>query len=120
MDDRQDSLASPSPPGGSTITVECDHALTDGGLRVTEIRIALRGEDKLKAFVSVTLERSLVIRGIKIIEGRQRLFVAMPSRSKTDGSFQDIVHPINQETRARLESCVLETYYDVAETREIN
>jgi stage V sporulation protein G len=99
---------------GLTATIPAQYPLAhEGGLCITEVRIALRNEDRLKAFVSVTLNQALVIRGIKIIEGRARHFVAMPSRSKPDGSFQDIVHPINHETRHRLESYILQIYQDV-------
>jgi stage V sporulation protein G len=104
---------------GTTRTVPCKHTLAEDGLCITEIRISTRHEDKLKAFVSITLNNALVVRGIKVIEGRERLFVAMPSRARPDGSFQDVVHPINQEARSRLEGQVLTVYRDVIENREI-
>jgi len=96
---------------GLTATIPANFALTeDGGLCITEVRISLRNEDRLKAFVSITINHAIVIRGIKIIEGRLRNFVAMPSRPKPDGSFQDIVHPINHDTRERLEAHILQIY----------
>jgi stage V sporulation protein G len=115
----EDRRATDGAVSRGTATVACDFGIGDSGLEITEVRISPRTEDKLKAFVSVTLNRSIVIRGIKIIEGRERLFVAMPSRPKTDGSFQDIVHPINQATRQDFEDRVLSVYYEVLEDQEV-
>ena len=80
------------------------------GLEITEVRIALRDDDKLKAFASMTFNDAFVIRGLKIIEGTNGMFVAMPSRKKPDGTFQDIAHPINNESRAFIESRILDEY----------
>ncbi len=115
--DREDG---PATSVGGTRTVSCDLSVSEGGLRITEVRVSPRSEEKLKAFVSITLNGCFVIRGIKIIEGRERLFVAMPSRQKSDGTFQDIVHPINSETRSRLEEHVLTIFYSVMEGRTIS
>ena len=79
-------------------------------LQITEVRIALRDDDKLKAFASMTFNDAFVVRGLKIIEGTNGMFVAMPSRKKPDGAFQDIAHPINNETRAWMEGEVLKAY----------
>lgn len=79
-------------------------------MEITEIRITLREDDKLKAFASITLDNMLVIRGLKIIEGAQGTFIAMPSRQRRDGSFQDVAHPINRDTRVWLESQVIAAY----------
>ena len=79
-------------------------------MEITEIRITLREDDKLRAFASITLENALVIRGLKIIEGSSGMFVAMPSRQRKDGSYQDVAHPINRETREWLESLVISAY----------
>jgi stage V sporulation protein G len=80
------------------------------GLEITEVRIALRDDDKLKAFASMTFNDAFVIRGLKIIEGTNGMFVAMPSRKKPDGTFQDIAHPINNESREAIESRILDEY----------
>lgn len=80
------------------------------GLEITEVRIALRDDDKLKAFASMTFNDAFVIRGLKIIEGTNGMFVAMPSRKKPDGTFQDIAHPINNESREKIESRILDEY----------
>lgn len=79
-------------------------------MEITEIRITLRDDDKLKAFASITLENMIVIRGLKIIDGANGTFIAMPSRQRKDGSYQDIAHPINRETREWLESQVIAKY----------
>ena len=79
-------------------------------MKITEMRIALRDDEKLKAFVSMTLDSCFVIRGLKIIHGNKGLFVAMPSRKKPDGTFQDLAHPINNETRDWMENEILQEY----------
>jgi stage V sporulation protein G len=79
-------------------------------IEITEVRVSLRNDDKLKAFVSVTLNDSFVVRGLKIIKGNTGLFVAMPSRKKPDGQHQDLAHPINDATRKYLTEKVMEEY----------
>ena len=79
-------------------------------MKITEVRITLRDDGKLRAFASITLENCFVIRGLKVIEGNSGLFVAMPSRRRPDGTYQDIAHPINNETRDMLEREVLQVY----------
>lgn len=80
-------------------------------MEITEIRISLRNDNKLKAFASITLDNRFVIRGLKIIEGAKGVFVAMPSRKRPDGTFQDIAHPINNETRDWMEKQVVAAYH---------
>ncbi|MFQ5511274.1 MAG: septation regulator SpoVG [Candidatus Krumholzibacteriia bacterium] len=77
---------------------------------ITEVRISLRDDAKLKAFASITLDDCFVIRGLKIISGQSGTFVAMPSRKRKDGDYQDIAHPINNTTRKWMEDIVLEKY----------
>ena len=79
-------------------------------LEITEVRISLREDDKLKAFASMTFNDAFVIRGLKIIEGTNGMFVAMPSRKRPDGTYQDVAHPINNDFRDFLESQVIEKY----------
>jgi stage V sporulation protein G len=79
-------------------------------LELTDIRISIRDEEKLKAFVTITFDDCFVVRGVKIIHGHQGLFVAMPSRRRPDGTFQDIAHPILSEMRDRLEEQILTAY----------
>ena len=79
-------------------------------IQITEVRVSLRNDDKLKAFVSITLNDSFVIRGLKIIHGNSGLFVAMPSRKRPDGQHQDLAHPINDSTRKYLTEIVMAEY----------
>ena len=79
-------------------------------MEITEIRITLRDDDKLKAFASITLDNAIVVRGLKIIEGASGTFIAMPSRQRKDGTYQDVAHPINRQTREWLENCVIGAY----------
>ena len=80
------------------------------GLEITEVRISLRDDDKLKAFASMTFNDAFVIRGLKIIEGTNGMFVAMPSRKRPDGTYQDIAHPINNDSRKFIEDRILDEY----------
>ena len=80
-------------------------------MTITDIRIVLLDDPRLKAFVSVTLDDVFVVKGLKIILGNtERLFLAMPSRKRPDGEHVDIVHPINQRFRNVLEEAVLLEY----------
>jgi stage V sporulation protein G len=79
-------------------------------VEISEIRITLRDDNKLKGFASITLDNCFVVRGLKIIEGASGLFIAMPSRRRKDGTFQDIAHPINMDTREWLENQVIAAY----------
>ncbi|MCX7835354.1 MAG: septation regulator SpoVG [bacterium] len=79
-------------------------------MKITEINISLRDEERLKAFVNITLDDVFVVRGLKVIQGNQGLFVCMPSRKMPDGSYKDIAHPINNTFRQELEQLILEKY----------
>lgn len=83
---------------------------------ITSITIRKMGsEGKMKAIVSVTFDNSFVVHDIKVIEGTNGYFIAMPSRKTQDGEFKDIVHPINSEFRDRLSTEVLKKYYEALE-----
>jgi stage V sporulation protein G len=86
-------------------------------MKITEVRISLRDDDKLKAFVSITLDNCFVVRGLKIIKGNRGMFVAMPSRKRPDGTFQDLAHPINNETRSWMEEEILTAYRQEVESQ---
>ena len=68
----------------------------------------------MKAVVSVTIDEEFVVHDIKVIEGPNGLFIAMPSRKTPDGEFKDIAHPINSETREKLQTAILEAYENSA------
>jgi stage V sporulation protein G len=79
-------------------------------VEITEIRVTLRDEEKLRGFANVTFDNAFVVRGMKIIQGSSGYFVSMPSRKRPDGTHQDIAHPVNKEMRAEIEKRVLEAY----------
>lgn len=88
-------------------------------MKITEVRVALRDDAKLKAFASITLDDSFVIRGLKIIEGKTGTFVAMPSRRRKDGEYQDIAHPINNDAREEMERIILAEYWKERERAKV-
>ena len=77
---------------------------------VTEVKIFPVNEDRLKAYVTLTFDQCFVVRDLKIIQGTNGLFVAMPSKKRKDGTFKDIAHPLNKETRERIENKILAAY----------
>lgn len=80
-------------------------------MTITDVRVRkIASEGKMKAIVSVTFDNEFVVHDIKIIEGQNGLFIAMPSRKTPDGEFKDIAHPINTETGERIQSAILEAY----------
>jgi stage V sporulation protein G len=79
-------------------------------VKITDVKISLRNEERLKAFANITFDDEFVVRGLKVIEGNNGYFVSMPSRQRPDGTYQDIAHPINNEMRTRLEEVVLKAY----------
>ncbi|OGC79758.1 MAG: septation protein SpoVG [candidate division Zixibacteria bacterium RBG_16_43_9] len=79
-------------------------------MEITEVRITLRDEEKLKAFANITFDNAFVIRGLKVINGTKGYFVSMPSRKRPDGTHQDIAHPVSNEMRRIIEEKVLEAY----------
>jgi stage V sporulation protein G len=81
-----------------------------GSMKITEVKVFPVNEDRLKAYVSITLDNAFVVRDLKVIQGPSGLFVAMPSKKRKDGQFRDIAHPLNQETRQMIEDAVFEEY----------
>jgi len=79
-------------------------------VEITEVRVTLRTEDRLKGFANVTFDNEFVVRGMKIIQGNTGYFVSMPSRRRPDGSYQDIAHPVNKDMRQKIEDRVLAEY----------
>ena len=77
---------------------------------ISEVKVFPVNEDRLKAYVSITIDDCFVVRDLKIIEGTGGLFVAMPSKKRKDGQFKDIAHPLNQETRTMIEKAVFAAY----------
>ncbi|MBQ9118768.1 MAG: septation regulator SpoVG [Lachnospiraceae bacterium] len=80
-------------------------------MQITDVRIRkVSKEGKMKAIVSITLDDEFVVHDIKVIDGEKGLFIAMPSRRASDGEYKDIAHPINSETRDRIQKMILERY----------
>lgn len=83
-------------------------------MNITDVRIRkLTDVGKMKAIVSVTFDDAIVIHDIKIIQGNDSLFIAMPSRRLPNGEFRDVAHPINAEARAEIERIVFEKYQEL-------
>jgi stage V sporulation protein G len=80
-------------------------------MQITDVRVRkVTKEGKMKAVVSITFDEEFVVHDIKVIEGEKGLFIAMPSRKATDGEYRDIAHPINSETRDKIQKLILENY----------
>jgi stage V sporulation protein G len=79
-------------------------------VEITDVRVFPVGDEKLKAFVSIVFDRCFMINDIKVIRGKDGLFISMPSRKKRNGEFKDVAHPLNQETRRRVEERILAEY----------
>nr|WP_300003651.1 septation regulator SpoVG [Tissierella sp.] len=90
-------------------------------MEVTDVRIRkVTEESKMKAIVSVTFDDEFVVHDIKVIDGINGLFVAMPSRKMADGEFRDIAHPINATTRRKIHEAVFKEYEKSLEKIEEN
>lgn len=80
-------------------------------MKITEVKVyPTRENSRLKAYATIVFENSFIVRDLKVIEGHKGLFVSMPSRRRKDGSFRDIVHPLNSETRKMIEDLIIEEY----------
>ena len=85
-------------------------------MQITDVRVRkVAKEGKLKAVVSITMDEEFVVHDIKVIEGEKGVFIAMPSKKAVDGEYRDIAHPINSETREKIQSIILENYEKVLE-----
>lgn len=88
-------------------------------MKITEVRIHLMGEERLKAFASVTFDDAFVVRNMKIVEGTNGVFLCMPSRKLPDGTHKDMVQPINQEFREYLEENILKAYEEELKNQSV-
>ena len=86
-------------------------------MEITEVRVFPVDEEKLKAFVSIIIDDCFVVSDIRIISGASGLFISMPSKKRKNGTFRDIAHPLNSETRKRIEEKVLARYHATIEGR---
>ena len=89
-------------------------------MTITDVRIRkIAAEGKMKAIVSITFDNEFVVHDIKIIEGQNGLFIAMPSRKTPDGEFKDIAHPINTDTREKIQTSILKAYEAAVEEENV-
>ena len=80
-------------------------------MQITDVRLRkVNSENRMKAVASVTFDNEFVIHDIKVIESQNGLFIAMPSKKTPTGEFKDIAHPINPETREKIQNAILEAY----------
>ncbi|MFP2910575.1 septation regulator SpoVG [Pyxidicoccus sp. 3LFB2] len=79
-------------------------------MNITDVRVFPVEEDKLKAYVTITLDHCFVIRDLKVIHGSSGLFIAMPAKKRKDGTYKDIAHPLNADTRSQMERVILIEY----------
>ena len=88
-------------------------------MQITDIKVRkISQEGKMKAVVSVTFDNVFVVHDIKVIEGKEKLFAAMPSRKSADGTYRDIVHPITTEMREELQDAILAKYEEFIASEE--
>ena len=89
-------------------------------MTITDVRIRkIAAEGKMKAIVSVTFDNEFVVHDIKVIEGQNGLFIAMPSRKTPDGEFKDIANPINTDTREKIQTTILKAYEEAMEEENV-
>jgi len=79
-------------------------------MEITQVKVFPVHEEKLKAYVSIVLDECFLVSDLKVIQGPNGLFISMPSKRKKNGEFKDIAHPLNRETRERMEKRILEDY----------
>ena len=88
-------------------------------MQISDIKVRKTFEEgPLKAIVSVTFDNELAVHDVKIIYAKEKLFLIMPSRKNLDGTYKDIVHPINSDFRMKLESAILSSYNDALEAQK--
>ena len=87
-------------------------------MTITEVKVVPRSGDSLKAFASIIIDNAFIIKNIKIIEGKNGLFISMPSLKNKDGEFRDIAHPINSEARKEIETLIFDKYNETVQTQE--
>ena len=81
-------------------------------MKITDVRVRIvkKDDSKLKAVASITIDDCFVVHDIKVIEGSERYFVAMPSRKSSEGEHKDIAHPINTETREMIIKMIMDAF----------
>ena len=84
-------------------------------MEITDVKVFPVNEERLKAYVTIVLDNAFLVRDLKVIQGPNGIFVAMPSKKRKDGTYKDLAHPINVETRRKMEAVIMEAYRRQAE-----
>ncbi|EFI68407.1 septation regulator SpoVG [Lysinibacillus sp. HST-98] len=88
-------------------------------MEVTDVRLRrVQTDGRMRAIASITLDNEFVVHDIRVIDGNTGLFVAMPSKRTPDGEFRDIAHPINSDTRNKIQEIILNEYHNSSEVEE--
>ena len=88
-------------------------------MQITDVRVRkIASQNRMKAIASVTFDDVFVVHDIKVIEGEKGLFIAMPSKKALDGEYRDTAHPINSDTRDRMQKIILDKYAEALEVSE--
>jgi stage V sporulation protein G len=85
-------------------------------MEITEVKVFPVNEERLKAYATITFDNCFIIRDLKIINGNNGLFIAMPSKKRKDGTYRDTAHPLNNETREMIQKSILSKYEEEAES----
>lgn len=88
-------------------------------MNITDVKVFPVEEEKLKAYATITFDNCFIVRDLKVISGNKGYFIAMPSKKRKDGTFRDVAHPLNSETRKMIEDAVLEVYEREAAEGEV-
>ena len=89
-------------------------------MKITDVRVRIvkKDDSKLKAVASITLDDCFVIHDLKVVEGKKGVYVMMPTKQLKDGIFKEVAHPLNTETRAVIQDCVLSAYFKLLKESE--
>lgn len=87
-------------------------------MKITDVRVRLVSDEKLKAVASITIDECFVVHDIKVINGRDGLFIQMPNRKTPEGAYKDIAHPIKTEIRDELKKTIIDAYQAEASKAE--
>lgn len=89
-------------------------------MEITDVRLRKVDTDgRMRAIASITLNDQFVIHDIRVIEGNDGLFVAMPSKRTPDGEFRDVAHPINSDARSKVQEAILAAYHQAGEKEQV-
>jgi stage V sporulation protein G len=94
------------------VVMRCKDKRSGKGMEVTDVRLRkVETDGRMKAIASITIDDEFVVHDIRVIDGNEGLFVAMPSKRTPDGEFRDVAHPINSNARTKIQDAVLTAYH---------